>query len=138
MSVPFTVCKRQTKHIAPLPANLLAAEHVSDTAIIPMQMLTAPYMARSITPESISKLQALYAPHAVEAQAISPPWERSPRRYTFWLEEGLSVGGISFDESVVGGPSINPAQFSPGVIQWNAGETGSGVGWISVRRSHLV
>jgi hypothetical protein len=51
------------------------------------------------------------------------------------VDEGLSVGGVEFDESVVGGPSINQPSFSPGVILWDTGANGAGAGYISV--SHM-
>jgi hypothetical protein len=47
------------------------------------------------------------------------------------MEDGLSAGGIQFDQEYIGGASINPEQFTPGVIIWDAGADSS-VGWISV------
>ncbi|WVQ84278.1 hypothetical protein IAT38_006430 [Cryptococcus sp. DSM 104549] len=115
----------------PLPSPLDGSTHYTDMAIIPMQMIAAPYVESQISSTTKSKLASLYAPHAYSAQAISPPWDKRPRNYTYWVEDGLSVGGVSFDESVVGGPSIAPTSFSPGVVQWDAGKNGAGVGWIS-------
>ncbi len=78
------------------------------------------------------KLYNLYSDHLYKIQTISPPWDKYPRNYTYWVANGLSVGGVEFDESVVGGPSINQPSFSPGVILWDAGAQGSGSGYISV------
>lgn len=97
-----------------------------------MQMVVAPYMESAISSSAKSKLSKLYGDHSYTAQTISPPWDKRPRNYTFWVTDGLSAGGVEFDESVVGGPSINQPSFSPGVILWDAGKSGAGSGWISV------
>jgi hypothetical protein len=115
-----------------MPKPLDGAEHYTDMAIIPMQMLTAPYVESAIPSSVKSKLSALYGSHYYTAQSIYPPYETRPRNYSFWVEDGLSAGGIEFDENVVGGPSINQPSFSPGVILWGAGKNGAGAGWISV------
>jgi hypothetical protein len=101
-------------------------------AIIPMQMVTAPYVESKISSSAKSKLSSLYGDHSYTAQAISPNFDERPRNYTFWVQDGLSAGGVEYDEAVVGGPSVNPSSFSPGVILWDAGKGGAGSGWISV------
>ena len=78
-----------------------------------MQMVVAPYMESQITSSAKIRLSKLYADHLYTAQAISPPWDKRPRNYTYWVADGLSAGGVEFDESVVGGPSINQPSFSP-------------------------
>lgn len=77
-------------------------------------------------------------PHSHSAQAISPPFDKSPRRYSFYVGEGYSVGGIEYDECVAGGPSINLECFAPGVVMWDTGREGTGVGWISVSFSYSI
>ncbi|WWD16288.1 hypothetical protein CI109_100714 [Kwoniella shandongensis] len=115
----------------PMPKPLDGSVHYTDIAIIPMQMVVAPYMEAQITSQAKSKLSALYGDHYYTAQTISPPWDKRPRNYTYWVADGLSAGGVSFDEGVVGGPSINQPSFSPGVILWDAGKGGAGSGYIS-------
>jgi hypothetical protein len=44
-----------------MPKPLDGAEHYTDMAIIPMQMLTAPYMESAISSSAKSKLNKLYA-----------------------------------------------------------------------------
>lgn len=96
-----------------------------------MQMIVASYSERYISPEAHAKFNKLDKSRSFTTQAISPPFDRSPRTYTCWIEDGLSAGGIEFDQEYVGGASINPEQFTPGVIIWDAGADSS-VGWISV------
>lgn len=102
-----------------------------------MQMLVAPYVEAQLSADARAKFHRLYAPHSYTTQAVSPPFDRSPRVYTFWLEDGLSAGGVSFRQSDVGGACLNPEQFAPGVILWDAGKDNPGVGWISVREIPL-
>lgn len=84
---------------------------------------------KSAVRHALTELQ----PHSHTAQAISPPFDKSPRRYSFHVGQGYSVGGIEIDECVAGGPSINLECFAPGVVLWDTGRSGAGVGWISVR-----
>lgn len=118
--------------IAPIPFPLNGSEHSSDAALIPMQMLTAPYTEEGLTEELRAKFKSLYGPHLYTPKSLFPPHDKNPRKYTYWLEEGLSIGGIEFDEDRIGGPKGIPAQYNPGVIQWDSGKHGHGCGWISV------
>ena len=103
--------------------------HLQDISGLPMMGLIAPYLEEQLS-ESAKLAFTTFRPHTYEAQAFSPPFDKRPRKYTYVLSEGLSIGGIEFDQRNVGGASINPTQFCPGVIQWDAG---SGfVGWIVV------
>lgn len=100
-----------------------------------MQMIVGRFAEQHITPATRAKFENLYADHLFTAQAMSPPFDKSPRRYTCWVENGLSAGGIEFDQKFVGGASINTEQFTPGVILWDAGGDSAGAGWISVSLS---
>ena len=121
-----------------MPKPLDGSDHYTDLAMAPMQMLTAPYVESHLSPNVSTKLAKLYSPHMYTAQALSYPYDVRPRNYTFWVDDGWSIGGVEFDESEVGGPSINQPSFSPGVILWDAGKGGTGVGYISVGASHLT
>ncbi|KAF5370512.1 hypothetical protein D9615_010337 [Tricholomella constricta] len=117
---------------APLPSPLVGSEHYGDAAIIALMPLVSKFHDRYVSPTVRSKLVRLKGRgHAHFAQAVSPPFDNIayPRNYTSWTQAGLSVGGIEVDSNVVGGPAINPSQFSPGVILWDAGH--SSTGWIS-------
>jgi hypothetical protein len=76
------------------------------------------------------------SPHLTKVQALSPPFDNLtfPRNYTSWNTDGLSVGGVEFDMASVGGASVNPTQFTPGLLLWRTSpalEDGM-VGWLSV------
>lgn len=116
----------------PMPKPLMTAEHLNDVAIIPMQMITGRYAEAGLDDGLRAKFHRLYEPHMYTPKSFFPPYDKSARRYTFWLEDGLSAGGIEFDESVIGGPAKNLEQFCPGVIQWDSGNHGAGCGWLSV------
>lgn len=117
--------------VYPMPKPLIGCEHGSDVALLPLQMIVAPYVEAGLTPDLRERFTTL-TPHSYSPQAFSPPHDRRPRNYTFHLSDGLSVGGVSFDEDVLGGPAKNVTQFTPGVIQWDSGRHGGGCGWIAV------
>lgn len=122
---------------APIPKPLIGCEHGSDVALLPLQMIVAPYCEASLTSALRDKFKTL-TPHRYTPQAFSPPHDIAPRQYTFHLAHGLSVGGVCFDEDVLGGPAKNVEQFTPGTIQWDSGDHGSGVGWIAVWPEHAA
>lgn len=116
----------------PMPKPLDGSVHYTDMAMIPMQMVTAPYAEAQLSSASKAKITTFSGDHEFSVQAISPPFDARPRNYTYWVADGLSAGGVEFDENTVGGPSINQPSFSPGVILWDAGKTAAGSGFISV------
>jgi hypothetical protein len=118
----------------PMPRPLNGSSHYSDGALIPMQILVSPFVEEPIIGDTnlTSRFSKLYAPNTYEPKSIFPPHDKRPREYSFYLEEGLSVGGVSFDEDHLGGPKGIQAQFVPGTIQWDSGRHGGGVGWLTV------
>lgn len=119
---------------APMPRPLNGSAHYSDGALIPMQILVSPYVEAPIANDTtlISKFKTLYRPHMYEPKSIFPPHDKKPREYSFYLGDGLNVGGVSYDEDQLGGPKGIVDQFVPGVVQWDSGRHGGGVGWMSV------
>jgi hypothetical protein len=105
-----------------------------------MQILVSPFVEAPIAKDSalLSKFSKLYAPHTYNPKSIFPPHDKKPREYSFYLEEGLSVGGVSFDEDHLGGPKGIPAQFVPGTIQWDSGKHGGGVGWLTASQVQVA
>jgi hypothetical protein len=116
-----------------MPRPLNGCEHLSDIALAPLQMITAAFTEASLTDDIRAKFTSLHSEHTSTALSIFPPHDKQPRRYSFWIGEGISVGGVEFDEDQLGGPKGIQTQFCPGVIQWDAGKNGNGCGWISVR-----
>jgi hypothetical protein len=119
-----------------MPHAIDGSPHYTDAALIPMQMIVAPYVERDITPDLARKFVEL-EPHVYKPVSIFPPHDKVPREYSFYVGKGLSVGGITFDEDQVGGPKGAIEQFNPAVIQWDSGDHGGGVGWISVCSSQV-
>ncbi|KAF8063496.1 hypothetical protein FPV67DRAFT_1701190 [Lyophyllum atratum] len=117
---------------APLPLPLVGSEHYGDAAIIALTPLVSKFHDKYVSPSVRSKLVKLADHgHAHFAQAVSLPFDNLAyaRNYSSWTQTGLSVGGIEVDSNVIGGPAINPTAFTPGVILWDAGQ--SGTAWIS-------
>ena len=117
--------------IVPLPNPLAPGLHLGDAAAIPVMCLISPYLEARLPPatrKSFTELQ----PHSHTTMAFSPPFDVNSRRYSYYVGEGYSVGGIEFDECEAGGPSLNFDCFAPGVALWDTGRVGNGVGWISV------
>lgn len=115
-----------------MPKAIDGSPHYTDAALLPMQMMVAPYVQRDITPDLRRKFIQL-EPHVYKPLSIFPPHDKVPREYSFYVGEGLNVGGVTFDEDQVGGPKGAIEQFNPAVVQWDSGDHGGGVGWISVR-----
>lgn len=104
--------------------------HSADFAISPLIAILSNYHNALVPPAVVEALRRFPGEHFVNTSAYSIPYDSYPRRITAWLSDGISIGAESFNESVVGGPAINPTQFNPAVIQW---DTGAGVGFITVR-----
>lgn len=119
---------------APMPKPLDGSSHYSDGALIPMQILVSPYVEAPIANDKIlqSRFRIISSPRSYAPRSIFPPHDKSPRRYSFYIESGLNVGGVSYDEARLGGPKGIVEQFVPGTLQWDSGQHGGGVGWISV------
>lgn len=120
-----------------MPHAIDGSPHYTDAALVPLQMIVAPYVQQDITRELKEKFVKL-TPHEYKPLSKFPPHDKAPREYSFHLDHGLSLGGITFDEDQVGGPKGAVEQFNPAVIQWDSGNHGGGVGWISVSTVHLV
>lgn len=119
----------------PMPTPLNGSSHFSDGALIPMQILVSPYVEAPIVGNTalISRFTRISSPRNYSPRSIFPPHDKSPRQYSFYLRDGLSAGGVSYDEDHLGGPKGITEQFVPGMIQWDSGKHGGGVGWISVK-----
>ena len=119
---------------APMPKPLNGSPHYSDGALIPMQILVSPYVEMPIEEDQalVSRFKTLYGSHTYEPRSLFPPHDKTPRQYSYYLEDGLNVGGVTHDEDQLGGPKGIIDQFVPGVIQWDSGNHGGGVGWLTV------
>ena len=109
--------------------------HNGDFAYGPLMAILGPYHNSLVPASVIDKLTTFQGEHVFESSAFSPPFDLYPRNITAWLANNISIGGETFNETVIGGPAINPGTFNPAVIQW---ETGTGVGFINVRTPKLA
>ena len=107
--------------------------HNADFAYAPLFAVLAEFHSTFVPPEVVDKLNAFQGEHTFTSSTFSPPYDLYPRNITAWLAPNISIGAETFNETVIGGPSINPDSFNPALIQWY---TGSEVGFITV--SHAV
>lgn len=106
-----------------------ATTHADDFEIAPLLAALMPYHHTLIPDEVVEKLSAFPGEHTYAASALSPPWDLAQRNVTSWLSENLTIGAESFDQTVVGGASINQEQWAPAVAQWLRAD--GSVGWFS-------
>jgi hypothetical protein len=104
--------------------------HMADFAIGPLVAILAPFHNTLVPNETLSALVSFPGAHTFNTTAYSPPYDHTPRNISAWLTANLTIGAESFNETVVGGPSINPSSFNPAVIQWSR-KDGS-VGFLSL------
>ena len=103
---------------APVPKNLLAMYHQDDFAFYPLFALSTPEMVKYLPAKVKTNLLRFPGEHMYTSQAYSPPFDTYPRNITTWMSKNVTIGAETVAEHVVGGPSINPSQFTPAVIQW--------------------
>jgi hypothetical protein len=109
--------------------------HVADWAYGPQFAILAKFQTSLIPEAVIEKLKNFQGEHTFSSSAYSPPYDIYPRNITAWLANNISIGAETFNETVVGGPAINPGTFNPAIIQWY---TGAEIGYITVRAIHCT
>ncbi|ROW11777.1 hypothetical protein VPNG_04935 [Cytospora leucostoma] len=106
-----------------------ATTHADDFQIAPLLAAILPYHHSLVPDEVVDRLAAFPGEHTYTTAAYSPPYDLARRNVTTWLGEDLTIGAESFDQTVVGGFSINPGQWAPAVVQWLRSD--GSVGWFS-------
>ncbi|KAF3764102.1 hypothetical protein M406DRAFT_260292 [Cryphonectria parasitica EP155] len=107
-----------------------AITHADDFEIAPLLSAILPYHHTLVPDEVRQKLLTFPGEHTYKTAAYAPPYDLARRNITTWLSDNITIGAESFDQTVVGGFSINPSQWAPSVVQWLR-EDGS-VGWFSL------
>ncbi|KAL2066155.1 hypothetical protein VTL71DRAFT_2226 [Oculimacula yallundae] len=107
-----------------------ATSHVGDFAWGPMFAILADFQNSIIPEDVVEKLTNFSGEHTFTSSTFSPPFDIYPRNITAWLAPNITIGAETFNETVIGGPAINPNTFNPAVIQW---DTGNGIGFINLR-----
>lgn len=106
-----------------------ATTHADDFEIAPLLAAVLPYHHTLVPDDVRARLVAFPGEHTYTASAYAPPYDLVARNVTTWLGDAVTIGGQSFDQSVVGGFSINPNQWNPAVAQWLRGD--GSVGWLT-------
>lgn len=106
-----------------------AATHADDFEIAPLLSAVLPYHHALVPDDAWEKLVAFPGEHTYATAAYSPPYDLAPRNVTAWLGDSVTIGAESFDQSVVGGFSINQNQWNPAVVQWLRAD--GTVGWLT-------
>lgn len=106
-----------------------ATTHADDFEIAPLLAALMPFHHTLVPDDVVAKLAAFPGEHTYAAQAYSPPFDLAPRNVSSWIGERVTIGAESFDQTVVGGASINPEQWAPAVAQWLRAD--GTVGWFS-------
>ncbi|KAJ5474354.1 hypothetical protein N7475_003920 [Penicillium sp. IBT 31633x] len=125
---------------APVPQQELGMFHQDDFAFYPLFALSMPEMVRYLPPKAKENLLRFPGEHVYTSQAYSPPFDTYPRNITAWMSKDVTIGAETVAETVVGGPSINPSQFNPAVIQWAIDEDKIGciTHWVTESSIHAV
>ncbi|KAJ5168678.1 uncharacterized protein N7482_004272 [Penicillium canariense] len=128
------------RELTPMPKSLSGMYHQEDFAFYPLFALAMPEMLKYLSPASKANLIKFPGEHSYSAQAYSPPHDTYPRNVTAWLSEDVIIGAETLAEDVVGGPSINPSQFSPAVVQWAIDDYQIGciTHWVTESSIHAV
>lgn len=109
--------------------------HAGDYAWAPL-IATLADRASSILPASFfDDLTTIKGETTFEAQAWYPPYDIETRNLTTWLSEKVTIGGMSFNQTQVGGAVADVVSFSPAVVQW---DTGDEVAFLTVSSSSSV
>ncbi|CAG8008272.1 unnamed protein product [Penicillium olsonii] len=103
---------------APVPQQDLGMYHQDDFAFFPLFALSMSVMVKYLPAKAKANLLQFPGEHLYTSQAFSPPFDTYPRNITAWMSKDVTIGAETVAGTVVGGPSINPSQFSPAVIQW--------------------
>lgn len=104
-----------------------ATTHSDDFEIAPLLAAILPYHHTLVPQDAWEKLVSFPGEHTYTTAAYSPPYDLARRNATTWLSDNITIGAESFDQSVVGGFSINPSSWSPAVTQWKRSD--GSVGW---------
>lgn len=118
-----------------LHSKVPALSHVADFGYGPLFAILAEFQNSIIPEDVVEKLTKFSGEHTFTSSTFSPPFDIYPRNITAWLAPNISIGAETFNETVIGGPAINPNTFNPAVIQW---DTGNGIGFINVGSTSLV
>ncbi|QRD84357.1 hypothetical protein F9C07_1677559 [Aspergillus flavus] len=117
------------KETSPVIDKVYMMSHNADFAISPLVAILSSFHNSLVPATAVDALRTFPGEHMVSTSAQSIPYDYVPRNISAWLGEKISIGAESFNETVIGGPAMNPSTFNSAVVQW---DTGAGVGWITL------
>ncbi|CAG8981254.1 hypothetical protein HYALB_00003852 [Hymenoscyphus albidus] len=106
--------------------------HSADFAYAPLFAILAEFHSTLVPQAVVSALTNFTGEHTFTSSTFSPPFDVYPRNITAWVDEKITIGAETFNETVIGGPATSRDSFNPALIQW---DTGNGIGWITYRTS---
>lgn len=106
--------------------------HSPDYAWGPLVAVLADTQAKHLPDNFFDQFKKFDKEHTFTAQAYYPPYDLDTRNITTWMSEKLTIGGMSFNQTVVGGPA---GTTNPVVVQWI---TDDEVAFLTVCTFHLV
>lgn len=74
--------------------------------------------------------------HTSNTQVYYPPYDLEIRNFTTWLTEDLTIGGQSFSQRNVGGPT--PTGYSPAAVQWFIDDEEDEIGFLVVSQTDRI
>ncbi|KAE8362495.1 hypothetical protein BDV27DRAFT_166199 [Aspergillus caelatus] len=117
------------KKKSPVIDKVYMMSHNADFAISPLVAILSSFHNSLVPATAVDALRTFPGEHMASTSAQSIPYDYFPRNISAWLGEKISVGAESFNETVIGGPAMNPSTFNSAVVQW---DTGAGIGWITL------
>ncbi|KPM43742.1 hypothetical protein AK830_g2758 [Neonectria ditissima] len=92
--------------------------HSADYAWAPLVAVLAGKQAALLPDDFFDDLKTFDKERTFEAQAYYPPYDLETRNITTWLSDKVTAGGMSYNQTQVGGPTGSSTSFTPAVIQW--------------------
>jgi hypothetical protein len=92
--------------------------HADDFEYAPLIAVLSEFQSTLVSKDVIQKLTTFPGEHMYAGQTYAPPADYEPRNISTWLSANLTIGTDSFNQSAVGGYSLDSTSFSPSVVQW--------------------
>ncbi|CAG9945866.1 unnamed protein product [Clonostachys rosea f. rosea IK726] len=89
--------------------------HSPDYAWGPLVAVLADTQAKHLPDNFFDQFKNFDKERTFTAQAYYPPYDLNTRNITTWMSEKLTIGGMSFNQTGVGGPA---GTTNPVVVQW--------------------
>ena len=113
--------------------------HADDGEFVPIVSILSSFHNTMVPANVVARLKSFGCnERIVQRHAYSPPFDLQVRNITTWLSEKITIGGDSYNQTVVGGFSKDSNSFSPAIAHWYRSATklqNSSVGYFSLHPS---